>query len=169
MRMELWIVRHGAAEDLGLAWPRDADRPLTTKGERQARRVRRVLPSLDRLFASPKVRAAQTAEPFADLAPNGAETLSALVDAEPVELATALVRAVPEGQLPEGRPPRIALVGHEPQLSEAIGLWIAGQPGGRPASVRMRKGTVACLAGTLREGGMRLELLLAQADLKRLA
>lgn len=127
-----------------------------------------MLPSLDRLFASPKRRALQTAEPLADLAPAGIETLTSLADGEPVELATAIVRALHEGKLPDGRPPRVAIVGHEPQLSEAIGLWIAGSPGGRPASVRLRKGTVACLDGPLREGGMHLGLLLAQADIKRL-
>lgn len=168
MRVELWVVRHGAAEERGPRWPSDAERPLTAKGERQARRLRTVMPSLDRLFASPKVRAAQTAAPLVKLARDGAETLPALADGETAELASAIERALVQGRRPDGRLLRAAIVGHEPQLSEAIGLWIAGEGDALPASVRMRKGSVAKLVGTLREGGMRLELLLPQAELKRL-
>lgn len=165
MRVELWVVRHGAAAERGPAWPDDALRPLVPKGEQQARRLPRLLPPLDRLFASPWTRAAQTAAVLADLAPSGVETLPALVHAEAQELPAALATALVDG-VPSGRPPRIAIVGHEPQLSEAIGLLITD--GERPAAVRMRKGAVARLAGTLRPGGMELQLLLAQSDLKRL-
>ena len=166
MRVELWLVRHGAAAERGPDWPDDGLRPLLPKGERQARRLRSVLPPLDRLFASPFARAAQTAAPLADLAPAGAEALAALAHAEAQELPAALTAAIAPDAAGHGRPPRVAIVGHEPQLSEAIGLLIAG--GERPAAVRMRKGSVARLAGTLRPGGMRLELLLSQSDLKRL-
>lgn len=168
MRVELWVVRHGAAEERSERHPTDAERPLTPKGERQARRLRGFLPPLDRLFASPKVRAAQTAASLAKSARRGAEALPALADAEPAELGEALGRALAGSSTPDGRLFRVAIVGHEPQLSSAIGLWIVGQPGDLPASVRMRKGSVARLVGTLRDGGMQLELLLSQADLKRL-
>jgi phosphohistidine phosphatase SixA len=173
MRVELWVVRHGAAAERGPAWPDDGLRPLLPKGERQARRLRSVLPTLDRLFASPLTRAAQTAAPLAELAPAGVETLAALAHAEPQELPAALsaaLRTDASAGTPDagtrGRTPRVAIVGHEPQLSEAIGLLITD--GERPAAVRMRKGSVARLSGTLRPGGMRLELLLSQSDLKRL-
>jgi phosphohistidine phosphatase SixA len=166
MRLELWVVRHGAAAERGPAWPDDAQRPLLPKGERQARRLRSVLPTLDRLFASPLARAAQTAAPLADLAPAGVETLAALAHAEAQELPAALTTALAPDAAAHGRPPRVAIVGHEPQLSEAIGLLVGD--GERPAAVRMRKGSVARLTGTLRPGGMRLELLLSQGDLKRI-
>jgi phosphohistidine phosphatase SixA len=165
MRVQLWVVRHGAAAERGPAWPDDGLRPLLPKGERQARRLRDVVPALDRLFASPLTRAAQTAAPLAELAPGGVETLAALAHAEAEELPAALTAALARDAAP-GRPPRVAIVGHEPQLSETIGLLITD--GERPAAVRMRKGSVARLAGTLRPGGMRLELLLSQGDLKRL-
>ncbi len=166
MRVELWVVRHGAAAERGADWPDDDQRPLLPKGERQARRLRSVLPPLDRLFASPLTRAAQTAAPLAELAPAGVETLAALAHAEAQELPTALTAALAQEVAGHVRPPRVAIVGHEPQLSEAIGLLIAD--GERPAAVRMRKGAVARLTGTLRAGGMRLELLLSQRDLQRL-
>jgi len=166
MTVELWIVRHGAAAQRGDAWPDDAKRPLITKGERQARRLAGVLPKLDRLFTSPWTRAAQTAAALAHLAPAGAEPLGVLADGEAAELPTALERALKDSQ-PLDRPVRVACVGHEPQLSEAIGSLIAAGAAARPATVRLRKGGVARLVGSLRHGGMRLELLASQADLKR--
>ena len=166
MTVELWIVRHGAAAQRGDAWPDDAKRPLITKGERQARRLAGVLPKLDRLFTSPWTRAAQTAAALAHLAPAGAEPLAVLADGEAAELPAALERAL-AGSGPLDRALRVACVGHEPQLSEAIGSLIAAGAAARPATVRLRKGGVARLVGTLRHGGMRLELLASQADLKR--
>lgn len=166
MTVELWIVRHGAAAQRGAAWPDDATRPLITKGERQARRLAGVLPKLDRLFTSPWTRAAQTAAALAHLAPAGAEPLEVLADGEAAELPAALQRAL-AGPEPLDRLVRVACVGHEPQLSEAIGSLIAAGEAARPATVRLRKGGVARLVGTLRHGGMRLELLASQADLKR--
>lgn len=165
MTAELWIVRHGAAAQRGPQWPDDAKRPLITKGERQARRLAGVLPKLDRLFTSPWTRAAQTAAVLAHLAPAGAEPLEVLADGEAAELPAALARAL-AGAESLDRPVRVACVGHEPQLSEAIGSLIAAGAGARPATVRLRKGGVARLVGALRRGGMQLELLASQADLK---
>jgi len=165
--VELWIVRHGAAAQGGPAWPDDSKRPLITKGERQARRLATVLPKLDRLFTSPWIRAAQTAAALAHLAPAGAEPLVVLAEGEAAELPAALERALAGGSPPPDRPLRVACVGHEPQLSEAIGSLIAAGAAARPPTVRLRKGGVARLVGTLRHGGMRLELLTSQADLKR--
>jgi hypothetical protein len=62
----------------------------------------------------------------------------------------------------------VACVGHEPQLSEAVGLLIAPADAGRPADLRLRKGGVARMVGRLRPGGMQLELLMSQGDLKHL-
>lgn len=169
MTVELWIVRHAAAEDRGADWPDDASRPLTRKGERQARRLAQVLPSVDRVFTSPKTRAAQTAAFLADHAPAGPEPLEVLADGEAAEVPEALARALastPHDRAPSGRL-RVVCVGHEPQLSETIGLLVTPDTSGRPADVRLRKGGVARLVGSLRPGGMRLELLAAQADLRR--
>ena len=64
MAHDLWLLRHGEAEPHG-ARP-DAERRLTTTGEREARvagaalRALRVTP--DAVFTSPRVRAMQTAQ-----------------------------------------------------------------------------------------------------------
>jgi phosphohistidine phosphatase SixA len=166
--VELWIVRHGAAAERGPTWPNDAERPLVAKGEQQARRLGGWLPPLDRLFTSPWTRAAQTAAFLAGLATDGAEALPALAGDDAEELPEAIRQRLTGARPSAGRPLRVACVGHEPQLSEAIGLLIGPAGAGRPADVRLRKGGVARLVGRLRPGGMQLELLIAQADLKRL-
>src|SRR5258706_7668086 len=63
---ELYLVRHGVAEERGDAWPDDAKRPLTDEGISRMRKVTRGLAelgvSLDLILTSPLVRARQTAE-----------------------------------------------------------------------------------------------------------
>ena len=168
MNVELWIVRHGAAADRGPDVPTDAERPLVAKGERQGRRLGAWLSPLDRLFTSPKRRAAQTAAFLAHLAEAGAEDLQALADGDAEELPEAIRQRLEGMHARPGRPLRVACVGHEPQLSEAIGLLIGPAGAGRPADVRLRKGGVARMVGRLRPGGMQLELLMAQSDLEHL-
>jgi phosphohistidine phosphatase SixA len=167
--VELWIVRHGAAADRAPDAPTDAERPLVAKGERQGRRLGASLPALDRLFSSPKTRAAQTAAFLAHLAEGGAEELQALADGDAEELPEAIRQRLEGTRPPPGRPVRVACVGHEPQLSEAVGLLIAPAGAGRPADLRLRKGGVARVVGRLRPGGMQLELLMSQGDLQHLA
>ena len=65
--MHLYLMRHAEAVEPGTGGStRDADRPLTEKGRRQARRMGRLLQRLevefDAVLASPLVRARETAE-----------------------------------------------------------------------------------------------------------
>ena len=63
---ELYLIRHGLAEDRGEAWPDDSKRPLTEDGmsrlRKQARGLARLGVTLDIVLTSPLVRARQTAE-----------------------------------------------------------------------------------------------------------
>src|SRR5216117_2188783 len=63
---ELYLVRHGLAEERGDAWPDDAKRPLTEKGmasmRKEARALARLGVVLDVVLSSPLVRTRQTAE-----------------------------------------------------------------------------------------------------------
>ena len=63
------IVRHGAAGDRSKWSGPDAERPLTTKGERQAEELAKRLASLgvERILSSPYVRCRQSVEPLARL------------------------------------------------------------------------------------------------------
>ena len=64
--MTLYLMRHAEAVEASHAMPRDADRILTDKGRRQAKRMGLLLQRLDvkidRVLASPFARARETAE-----------------------------------------------------------------------------------------------------------
>ena len=63
---ELYLVRHGLAEERGDAWPDDTKRPLTDEGisrmRKGARGLARLGLSVEVVLTSPLVRARQTAE-----------------------------------------------------------------------------------------------------------
>src|SRR5436309_4247704 len=63
---ELYLVRHGVAEQRGEAWPDDSKRPLTEQGisrlRKSARGLARIGVGFDVILTSPLVRARQTAE-----------------------------------------------------------------------------------------------------------
>jgi len=114
---ELFLIRHGLAEERGDAWPDDTKRPLTEEGmarlRKEARGLARLGVTLDVVLTSPLVRARQTAEIVAagfDPRPHVA-TIDSLAPGAPY----AAVIADLEKHLRKGR---IALVGHEPALGE---------------------------------------------------
>jgi phosphohistidine phosphatase len=114
---ELYLIRHGVAEERGDAWPDDTKRPLTEDGmsrlRKQARGLTRLGVVVDVVLTSPLVRTRQTAEIVAgafdprphivnveSLAPGGAQT-AILADLEK-----------------HAKKARIAIVGHEPGIGE---------------------------------------------------
>jgi phosphohistidine phosphatase len=142
--MEVLLVRHAiAAERDPSRWPDDRDRPLTEQGEERFRRaakgLARIAPEVDRVFSSPFVRAWRTAEllreqigwpepePWSQLEP----------DRPPSQAGLSLA--------PLAEVPRVALVGHEPNLSDVASYLLVGD-GPRGADIEMKKGGVACLA-----------------------
>ncbi|MEH2160971.1 MAG: phosphohistidine phosphatase SixA [Nostoc sp.] len=123
--MELYLIRHGIAEDKGLGI-KDEERSLTKEGRQKTEKVAQKLVKLglsfDLILTSPLVRACQTAEILI------AEKLSTKLE-ESSHLA-------PDGEisswLKDWLEPRnysentqLALVGHEPGLSNwaEILLW----------------------------------------------
>ena len=136
MAMELIMVRHGKAESFGHPGG-DAERALVERGWRQARRAGELLKAtgfLPRLvLTSPLVRARETAEALCE--------------------AAGLPGPVVQGWLACGMHPeaaieelvafadfeRVAIVGHEPDLSGLAALLL-GAAGG---VVEMKKGAVA--------------------------
>ena len=129
--MRVVLFRHAPAEtrDPDL-WPDDAERPLTSRGAKRAKRVaagiRALEPALVRVLSSPAVRARETAlaltaaigedarlETLAPLGPDGSwrqhlGVLMSLAEEDPA--AT------------------IALVGHEPDLGKLAGALLFGAP-----------------------------------------
>lgn len=132
--MILYFLRHGKA---GSPRPVDDDaRELTAAGEEALRAAaslwRRLNLRPDVVLTSPLPRACRTAELFCE-AVGGHPVVDdrLLPGADWSDLARAMAAH------PEAR--RVMFVGHEPDLSSAI-VELSGA-----ASVRMRKGGVACL------------------------
>jgi phosphohistidine phosphatase len=136
--MDLYFLRHGIAVDHGEPGINsDADRALTSKGERKTRTIAKAIRALelsfDLILSSPYLRAKQTAEIVAaelklqkklsfsdELTPGG----------NPKALIQRLSQLEPETQ-------SVVLVGHEPYLSKLIGLLSVGQTS---AAIELKKG-----------------------------
>jgi phosphohistidine phosphatase len=131
---QLFLIRHGVAEERGDAWPDDTKRPLTGKGvsrlRKSARGLVRLGVSLDVILTSPLVRARQTSDIVASafnpkppivvvdsLAPGGSFA-SVLTDIEK-----------------QARRSNLALVGHEPDIGE-----MAAQLSGLRHRLEFKKG-----------------------------
>jgi phosphohistidine phosphatase len=163
---ELLIVRHAIAFERDAArWPEDAARPLTAAGrrrfERTAQGLARAFPEVDLLFTSPLKRARQTAQILAKVIgwPKACERAE-LAPHTPVVETLASLR--------QPRASRLALVGHEPHLSELIALCLASPP--RSLRIEMKKGAVAVIGfeGPLRAGAGTLQALLPPRILRRI-
>jgi phosphohistidine phosphatase len=131
--LQLYLLRHADAGD-PMAWPGDdAERPLSAKGKRQARRLGSLLADIgwrpDLILTSPKVRASQTARivgQAVDVKPGDESRL-----ANPFELGdiSAMLAAHPDAR-------RVVLVGHDPDFS-SIASTLTG------AAIELRKGAIA--------------------------
>src|SRR5262249_12819647 len=138
--MEIWLLRHAAAEDRSSSG-RDSDRTLTEDGHKRAREVARGLaalePGIELVLTSPYARARQTAEPAARALKLGArlrETAALEPDRDPEDVLGE-VRAEKAGS--------VLLVGHEPHLRALLGRLVAGRPG---LTIPMKKASVARLS-----------------------
>lgn len=141
----IWLLRHGDAAD----GSPDAERPLTEKGEEQARAAGRALKTLGvkpaACLTSPKVRAADTAR-----------LACGELGIEPqLEPKLAGGPFDPEA-LAAGLGDEVLLVGHDPDFSMAV----HGLTG---AQVRMKKGGLAAV-----EKG-ELKVLLRPVEIRAMA
>src|SRR5262245_56467833 len=154
--MLLYLVRHGVAFEADPAqWPDDRDRPLTPDGEKKfadaAEGLATIVPSVDVVLSSPLVRAWQTA---VILQKKGGwpepQRCDALAGGTPAGVVDALQPHASAGSL--------ALVGHQPSLSELASYLLTGDADAVP--IVLRKGGVICLEterGQARARGAHLE------------
>jgi phosphohistidine phosphatase len=120
----IWLLRHGEAVD----GSPDAERPLTERGQEQARAAGAALAALgvpiDACLSSPKVRSADTAR----------------LACEPLDVEVRLEPDLAGGPFDAHRLARglgeVLLVGHDPDFSMAIHTMTGAQ-------VRMKKGGLA--------------------------
>jgi phosphohistidine phosphatase len=133
---EIYLIRHGIAEERGESWPDDSKRPLTDLGisrlRKAAQGLRRLDVCFDVILTSPLVRAKQTAE-----------TLAAALDSKPhivtVESLSpgAAYQTVASDLEKQSRRTKIALVGHEPGLGE-----LAARLAGMRRPLEFKKGAI---------------------------
>ena len=133
---QLYLIRHGVAEDRGDAWPDDAKRPLTDDGasalRKSARGLVRLGVAFDVVLTSPLVRARQTA----DVVAAAFNTRPPIVVIESLSPGGSF-QAVLNDLENHARRARIALVGHEPNIGELAGRLIGSRRG-----LEFKKGAV---------------------------
>jgi phosphohistidine phosphatase len=133
---ELYLVRHGVAEDHGPAWPDDSKRPLTVEGMKRLRKTGRALRDLgvtfDLILTSPLVRTRQTADILADAFDPKPEVIDIDALAPGSSPAAALAEIVTHG-----RKGSLAIVGHEPGIGE-----LASRLLGLRHAIEFKKGAV---------------------------
>jgi phosphohistidine phosphatase len=137
--VDLYIIRHADALPLGAGGiSTDPERPLSPKGEKQARALGDALLArgvrLDRVFTSPLLRARQTAEGVLRASPEPAPLL-----AECGELAPGGKRRLLAKFLRQAGGQAVAVVGHQPDLGE-FASWLIGS---RKAQIDLAKAAVA--------------------------
>ena len=115
--VELYLLRHADAGDPEAWRGPDADRPLSSKGEKQCERLGSFLLGIglrpDAIISSPKLRAMQTAERVGD-------RLGVDVQAERALAGGAGVDDVERLLAEAGNLRRVMIVGHDPDFSSML-------------------------------------------------
>ncbi|MDJ0853554.1 MAG: histidine phosphatase family protein [Myxococcota bacterium] len=163
--MELLVVRHAPVHSRESFGGEDELRPLTDAGRRRMRRcargLRGLVPRIDRLAASPLLRARETADILAAAYPDlEVVTCPALAPGHPAEELTEWLRA-------SSSAPVLAVVGHEPQTSELVSWFAAAR---KTPFARIGRGGAALLGfrGDVEPGGASLRWLLRPSQLRAL-
>jgi len=121
--MEIYLLRHGIAADIGGKIRSDSERPLTEEGFREmqaeTRGIKRLGVELTAILSSPLVRAKQTAQVVADT----------LKISDKLRSCRALgIPAVRDALIEElgtfGSEDKILLVGHEPDMGHLAGFFL---------------------------------------------
>jgi phosphohistidine phosphatase len=164
--MRIVLFRHARAEARDPErWPEDLARPLTSRGETRARRAARGIvtlePGLARVLTSPASRALKTAQILASEldVPSEAQELASLAPGGSWrETLRALAREPADGV--------VALVGHEPDLSELAGMFLFGSP---PVVPLRKAGACAIEMESLEAAAGQLRWFLGPGALRSLA
>jgi phosphohistidine phosphatase len=140
--MRLYLIRHAIAYQRDhRRWPGDQDRPLSPAGikrwQRAARGLRPVTKAPALVLCSPLLRAWQTAALLHEIAgwPPAVACAALAPDGGPAEVVAVLRRHAATSP--------VALVGHEPLLSELASYLLTGDVAG--VTLALKKGSVVCL------------------------
>lgn len=123
--MNLFFLRHGKAATRSPKWRPDSKRPLTREGEEKMAEVARGIQALglsfDLILTSPYARALRTAEILAEVYGSRKlfETSNLVAEADPKNIIDEINQNFAAVE-------QIALVGHEPFMTQLISTLISG-------------------------------------------
>jgi len=157
--MELLIVRNAiACERNGQRWPDDAARPLSPRGVTRARRaaegLRRIAPRPLQVLASPLERTRHTAAILTKFA--GWPDALPCTQLRPGASTPALL-----GLLAQRADACVAVVGHEPDLSQLLAACLPGKASGGGFALRKMGVALVLFPRSARSGAGELQWLLA--------
>jgi phosphohistidine phosphatase len=163
--MILYIVRHGIAVDRAdPKSPAEPERPLTAEGVKKTRTAALGLRALgakpDLFLTSPFVRAAQTAEIFAEALGYSVEKIRSCDSLKPSGNAAEFLKEIVRSRVREA-----ICFGHAPQLDQLISQLA----GSRGVFTELRKSGVACFERAAADGRWDLLWLLTPKILRRLS
>ncbi len=149
--MKLCLIRHAKADEQGERYPDDNLRPLIAKGFKQSQTLNHFFEqtgvSFDMLFSSPLLRAEQTSDALKSLAKTivfldslAASNYETLIKDINAKLKTSALS--------------IALVGHEPYLSELNSYLLTGRT--NLLKLEFKKAAFVTLEGNLAAHSMTL-------------
>jgi len=154
--MKLYVIRHAIAAD-PIEGQRDSARPLTKEGRRKFEGVVEGLAALDIEFDlvlhSPLLRAVETAELMNERVKGKLRVSGRMAEPPSHTLLESLA-----GE-------SVAVVGHEPYVSELVAWLVAGERQ-LARAFPFKKGGVAMLEGTPKPGEMFLASVLTPAQLR---
>ncbi|MGH9712424.1 MAG: phosphohistidine phosphatase SixA [Candidatus Acidiferrales bacterium] len=163
--MILYLVRHGIAVDpTDPKSPPESERPLTAKGVQKTRaaalglRAMRVKP--DVLITSPYVRAAQTAEIFAEALEFAPEKIRASDALKPGGNPTEALKEIARLRAKE-----VMCFGHAPHLDQMIYQMV----GARGVFTSLKKAGVACFEHAASHGKWELQWVATPKMLRQLS
>jgi phosphohistidine phosphatase len=165
-RLDVYLVRHAYAAHADPArWPDDALRPVTDEGAERFREAARglawLVPDLDLMLSSGYARAWQTAELLHEVAGWPVPEVCPALEPErpPSEAVDAL----------RGRTARaIALVGHEPHLSQLLSLLCTGDEEGVRLELKKGGATALAFAGAVKVAAAEPRWIVSPKILRRL-
>jgi phosphohistidine phosphatase len=133
---ELYLIRHGVAEERGESWPDDSKRPLSEDGmvrmRKSMRGFARMGLTIDVILTSPLVRTRQTAEIVA-AALDPRPSIVAVESLAPDGAHAAILADLEK----HGKKTCIGIVGHEPGIGE-----LAARLLGSRHAIEFKKGAI---------------------------
>jgi phosphohistidine phosphatase len=161
--MILYLVRHGIAIDrTDPKSPPEAERPLTAAGIQKAREaalgLRKLGAEPDVIITSPYVRAAQTAEIFAETLGFSVEKIRVSEALKPNQNPTEILK-----ELAKLKAKEVACFGHAPHVDSTV----AQLAGARATFSSLKKAGVACFESS-RQGRWELRWMLTPKILRKL-